>query len=239
MRPRQALTGGAKAGDCLLIMDALLAIGGEGPSREVLAPRFPSFGIICAADSGLSLLHAWNLAPDLIVGDFDSLEPPELLDAYAAQGKEILRFPRAKDESDTELALRILRERGADRVAIAGGGGGRIDHLLAIRALFEREESPLEWHTADDGIFLVREGETYDFEAEAGGLVSVFPLAQGASGMESEGLVWPLHGLVWGAGDFGLSNEARGGRVRIRAGKGSLLVVRRHDGRTQLPPSRG
>jgi thiamine pyrophosphokinase len=43
--------------------------------------------------------------------------------------------------------------------------------------------------------------------------------------MESEGLRWPLAGLAWDACGFGLSNEALGSRITVRAGKGSLLVV--------------
>jgi thiamine pyrophosphokinase len=57
--------------------------------------------------------------------------------------------------------------------------------------------------------------------------------------MESEGLAWPLSGLVWGPGGFGLSNEALGGRVRIRAGKGRLLVVRPRGAQTRASPARG
>lgn len=205
-------------------MEALLAIGSEAPPRGRLASRLQGFGLVCAADSGLDLLAAWGVEPDLIVGDMDSLSRPELIESYPRA--EVLRFPRAKDESDTELGLRILYERGAGRVVIAGGGGGRIDHLLAIRALFERPRPPAEWHAARESIFLVAGGESLEFRAPPGETVSVFPLSAGASGMSSSGLKWPLDGLLWGAGDFGLSNEASGGAVRVEAGRGSLLVIR-------------
>ncbi|MBL8966792.1 MAG: thiamine diphosphokinase [Spirochaetaceae bacterium] len=205
-------------------MEALLAIGAEAPLRERLAARLPEFGLVCAADSGLDLLHAWGVEPDLIVGDMDSLAKPELLGAYPKA--EILRFPRGKDESDTEIGLRILRERGADRVVLAGGGGGRLDHLLAIRALFERSCRPDEWHTTGEELRLVAEGERYSWEAPRGETVSVFPLATGAGGMASGGLAWPLAGLAWGPGEFGLSNETLGGPAWVEAGRGDLLVVR-------------
>lgn len=205
-------------------MEALLAIGSEAPPRGRLASRLDGFGLVCAADSGLDLLAAWGVEPDLVVGDMDSLSSLDLLSAYPRA--EILRFPRAKDESDTELGLRILHERGAARVVIAGGGGGRIDHLLAIRALFERPLPPAEWHAARESIYLVAEGRRLEFQAAEGETVSVFPLSSGAEGMRSSGLRWPLEGLRWGPGDFGLSNEAAGGGVLVEAGRGSLLVVR-------------
>lgn len=203
--------------------EALLAIGGEAPPRDVLADRLPGFGLICAADSGLDLLASWKVAPGLIVGDMDSLSDLSLLER--CPNAEILRFPTAKDDSDTEIGLKLLRERGADRVVIAGGGGGRLDHLLAIRALFGRACHPDEWHTAHESCYRLGEGETLELATRAGATISVFPTGNGASGMESEGLRWPLAGLAWDACGFGLSNEALGGRVTVKAGKGSLLVV--------------
>lgn len=211
--------------------EALLAIGGEAPPREVLADRFPGFRMICAADSGLDLLASWGVAPGLIVGDMDSLSDLSLLDRYP--GAEVIRFPAAKDDSDTEIGLRLLHERGADRIVIAGGGGGRLDHLLAIRSLFGRDCHPDEWHTAHESCYRLGEGESLELSTRAGATISVFPVGDcasggasgGARGMESEGLRWPLAGLVWDACGFGLSNEATGGRVKVKAGRGSLLVV--------------
>jgi thiamine pyrophosphokinase len=205
-------------------MRALLAIGGEGPERALLEPLLPTFSFVCAADSGLDLLNRWGLEPDLVVGDMDSVSSPELLASYPRA--EVLRFPRDKDESDTELGLRILFERGYRDVGIAGGGGGRIDHLFAIKALFERpERRPRAWFTDAAAIRLIEEGSRLALPCAAGEVVSVFPLAAGASGMESGGLKWPLAGLAWPAGGFSLSNEASGDSFWVRAGRGDLLVV--------------
>ena len=106
-------------------MRALLAIGGEGPERALLEPLLPGFGFVCAADSGLDLLSRWALEPDLVVGDMDSVSSPGLLASYPRA--EVIRFPRDKDESDTELGLRLLFERGYREVSIAGGVGGAVD----------------------------------------------------------------------------------------------------------------
>lgn len=205
-------------------MRALLAVGGAAPPRSRIADLLPSFELVCAADSGLELLHEWNVEPDLIVGDMDSLTRPELLDRY--RGAEIHRLDRAKDESDTEAGLVLCDRRGADEIVIAGGGGGRLDHLLALRALFERSLRPRAWFLPEDSLELVEAGSRLVFSAVKGSLVSVFPLAAGSRGMRSGGLRWSLDGLVWSAGHYGLSNEALGGEVLIEAGEGDLLVVR-------------
>lgn len=209
-------------------MEALLVAGGEAPPRERLAPRLSSFDLVCAADSGLDTLRAWGLEPDLVVGDMDSLSDPRLLEAYPRA--EILRASRDKDETDTELGLEALAARGAGRIVLAGGGGGRLGHLLALRAILERAPAagrprPAEWHTANASVHLVESGRRLLLDAAPGSLVSVFPLASGARGMSSRGLAWPLAGLSWGPGDFGVSNVATFGAFEVGAGEGELLVV--------------
>jgi len=204
-------------------MEVLLVSGGDAPPRERLAARFGGFGRVCAADSGLDTLRSWGLEPELVVGDMDSISDARILDECPRA--TILRAPRDKDDTDTELGLAALAERGAQRIVLAGGGGGRLDHLLAIRALFERKLRPVEWHTAGEATYLAEEGRALELEAAPGAIVSVFPLACGASGMESEGLKWPLSGLSWGPGDYGVSNETTGEGFIIRPGKGDLLVV--------------
>ena len=200
---------------------ALLVVGGEVPPRAALAHLVPSLRAVCAADSGLEVVHEWGLEPTLIVGDMDSLTKPELLFAYPRA--RIVRVDRAKDETDTELGLRLLCETGRYDIILAGGGGGRLDHLLAVRALFERPLRPREWWTASERVVLA--DGPFEAELPAGAIVSVFPLAPGARGMRSRGLRWPLDGLAWGPGDFGVSNEAMGGKVRVEPGIGELLVV--------------
>jgi thiamine pyrophosphokinase len=222
-------------------MEALLVTGGKAPPRSRLESRFAGFSLICAADSGLDTLVAWGIEPGLIVGDMDSVSSPSLLDRFPLA--ELIIAGRDKDETDTELALDALAERGADRIVLAGGGEGRLDHLLAIRSLFERGRGsrlgrgpaprPSEWHTRGETLYLVEAGLSLEVEARSGSIVSVFPLAEGAEGMSSEGLKWPLAGLRWGPGDCGVSNVAILGRFGLRAGKGDLLVVLLQDTATE------
>jgi thiamine pyrophosphokinase len=212
-------------------MQGLLVTGGEAPPRRRLESRLGDFGLVCAADSGLDTLVAWGMVPDIIVGDMDSVSSPSLVENFPRA--RIIIEPRDKDETDTELGISALAAGGADTIVLAGGGGGRIDHLLAIRAIFERRSPlrrPSEWHIAREAIYLVEEGRSLGIEAAAGATVSVFPLAGGASGMSSSGLRWPLRGLDWGAGDSGVSNLALAGSFSVSAGRGDLLVVLLLDG---------
>ena len=132
----------------------LLLTGGHGPGRSDLEPFLGEVGPIVAADSGFDLALALGLRPELIVGDMDSVR------ARLPQ-ERVRRFPRDKEFTDTELGLQALKDLGCDRVVIAGGGGGRLDHLLFIVALFERETVPLCWITAHEHVEAIRGTAAY------------------------------------------------------------------------------
>lgn len=200
----------------------LLFVGGEGPRRQEILRCAREASLSVAADSGLELALAAGVEPDLVVGDMDSISDPRLLDRFPAE--RILRFPREKDDTDTEIGLRTLLERGVDEVTIAGGGGGRIDHLLGIVALFERGQPPRRWLTAREDIRLV-DGEAR-FDGWLGSTVSVFPLGDHAGRMRSRGLRWPLDGLTFPRGRAGISNIVTEDPLLISVADGKVLVIR-------------
>jgi thiamine pyrophosphokinase len=200
----------------------VLFVGGAGPDPAAVADDIAEADLVAAADEGLARAVAMGIEPDVVLGDFDSLADTALLDRFPAD--RVLRFPTDKDETDAEIGLRLLASRGCDAITIAGGGGGRLDHLLALAALFERDRPPRRWVTDAEDVRLV-EGEAC-FDGWRGSTVSVFPLGDGASGLYSEGLRWPLGGLAFARGWAGVSNVADDDRVRVGVGRGRLLVVR-------------
>jgi thiamine pyrophosphokinase len=147
-----------------------------------------------------------------------------LLDAIPPE--RIIRFSPEKDDTDTEIALSTAGSRGADYLIIAGGGGGRLDHLLAVTSLFARKETPREWHTLNESIYYLDKDTSAIFGVAFGATVSVFPAGGGGSeDMSSTGLKWPLEGLRWAEGYFGISNESTGEKICISAGSNALLVI--------------
>lgn len=204
-------------------MRALIVTGGQHPDIRFLRKLAADSDLLIGADSGLDILRKAGLVPDIAAGDMDSVSDKSFLSAM--DPAKVFIFPRDKDYTDTELAFRLAMDRGCGFSRIAGGGGGRLDHLLAIRALFERPSSPDEWHTGKESVVRLKKGEAMEAAVLPGSTVSVFPLGRDSAGMSSEGLKWPLEGLEWGEGSFGVSNVACAKRVSITAGSSSLLVI--------------
>ena len=199
----------------------LLVIGGSGPLPPMLRECARGMRMVVAADSGLYRCLAADITPDLIVGDMDSLSDRTLLSRFPAEN--IIAFSHDKDETDTEIGVRILFQKGCRLITIAGGGGGRLDHLLGVAALFERDPAPSRWVTDREELLLV-EGEI-EFTGWQGSTVSVFPVGESAAEMRSAGLQWPLDGLEFKRGYAGISNKAVADTVRISVGIGKLLVI--------------
>jgi thiamine pyrophosphokinase len=209
-------------------MRGIAFIGGEGPGEAVCGRLARAADLVVAADSGLLAAEKAGIRPDWIVGDMDSLDDARRLDAYPPE--RIIRYPPDKDFTDTELALKLLWEQGCDEVWLSGGGGGRTDHLLAIRSLFERDPSPDRWVTSAEDMRRLRRGGMLAFPetgrvGEALRGISVFPLGTGPWKAESRGLRWPLDRLPWDRGFFGVSNEAPAGYFSINAVQGDFLVL--------------
>jgi thiamine pyrophosphokinase len=162
----------------------------------------------------------------------DSLPVPSRLTAYS--GEQVLRYSREKDYTDTELAFNLLCDKGCTEIWIIGGGGGRVDHLFAIRSLCERELFPRRWILDNADIYCIQAdcmetdsaaGSVLSLRLEKNALVSLFPLAEGPWKVCSQGLRWPLDDIQWNRGLFGLSNIALAGELILNIQQGRFMLI--------------
>ncbi|MEE8441213.1 MAG: thiamine diphosphokinase, partial [Spirochaetia bacterium] len=163
-----------------------------------------------------------GLQPDLAVGDFDSLESPGLLSAF--DESQIQRYPRDKAETDTEIAVRVSREHGADEIVIIGGGGGQMAHFVGILSLFDRSDPPTVWITDSAEFTCIT--SSLEIRGQVGEVIGFFPVGCERCEMRTEGLRWPLDSVVWNKGDIGVSNELADTRAKVQMERGRLLMIR-------------
>jgi thiamine pyrophosphokinase len=202
-------------------MKGLAFIGGETPGAERCRELAAEADIIAAADSGLVCAENAGIVPGWVCGDMDSLDDTARLEKYPPD--RVLRFHPDKDWTDTELVMDLLVRLGCDDITLAGGGGGRLDHTLAIAALFERERCPSRWFTAHESIFPVT--KLFSLAIPLNTLISVFPIGRQPWKAESSGLKWKLDHVEWQRGFFGISNVAVEKTITINPHTGRFLVV--------------
>ncbi|MDC7240130.1 MAG: thiamine diphosphokinase [Spirochaetales bacterium] len=203
-------------------MKGVLVTGGEQPEFRFVEHIFEEGVYICAADSGLDYCLKHGVKPDYILGDMDSLEDRSVLEDFP--GELVEEHPSEKDYTDTELGLLHLKEAGCIEITLIGGGGGRLDHLIAVLALFDRPSPPELWYTAREEISYIK--SMYGGKGQAGETVSLFPAGTDECRMKSRGLKWPLDALVWKKGDLGISNCLSETEFSVEMLSGSLILIR-------------
>lgn len=184
-------------------------------------PELPGRGDwILAADAGYETCRRFGLRPDLVVGDFDSMDPPE--------SEALLRLPVEKDDTDSLHAIRLGLARGyTDFVLYGGTGGSRADHTLAnLQCLLFLVAHGARGRLYGRGcVWRALHNERVDFPASLRGTLSVFCLDGEARGVNLRGLKYPLRDAVLRS-DFplGVSNSFLGQPASVEVRDGTLLV---------------
>ncbi|HEX7135939.1 MAG TPA: thiamine diphosphokinase [Iamia sp.] len=208
-------------------MSTVLVVTGGDPPHAGLV--LPPADLVVAADSGADHAVALGLRVDVLVGDLDSVDLATVA-AVEAAGGEVVRVSRDKDATDVELALDAAWGRGAERLVLVGGHGGRLDHALAtmgalaaVAAAGRRVEA---WMGTAHVAVTVDETPV---AGRVGELVSLVPLGGGVDGVTTSGLRWPLAGahLPFGS-TWGVSNEIVDPPGGVTVTGGVLAVVRPH-----------
>lgn len=184
-----------------------------------------------AVDGGIMYCEILDIEPDLLVGDFDSLDEnwEDAVEAIEEQCPEkVVRLNPSKDDTDMLAALRIGLEKGYERFYIYGATGGRLEHTLAnIQCLLFLKKSNAVGYIMDGtGMILVLENESVSFKDSMEGFLSIFSLGQVAEGVTLKGLKYPLDQYsMTNEYPIGISNEFIGEEAEISVEKGQLAVI--------------
>lgn len=201
----------------------------SGELAESDAAWLDGADLVIAADGGAGSLDRLGRAPDVLVGDLDSVAP-RLVARLVVAGTGVERHPVDKESSDTELAVEMALGAGAASVIVLGAvGGERLDHelanllLLADPALAGHDVRAVRGTTQ---VRAVSGGERLDLDGTVGDLVTLLPVGGDAAGVSTGGLRWPLDDAALRLGrSRGLSNEVVDTPASVRITHGTLLVV--------------
>lgn len=195
----------------------------SGGPLPIVTVEVPAGATVVSANGGAELARALDLQVDLAVGDFDSV-PDEHLEHVLA----VERHPQAKDATDLELAMRAALRFDPERVLLIGSGGGRLDHLFGaflLLASSEYSSVQIDAQLGESLVHVVRNDRA--LTATAGELVSLFAVHGRATGVSTDGLLYPLRRETLEPGSSrGVSNVFEGRQARVTLEQGVLLAVR-------------
>lgn len=155
--------------------------------------------IIISVDKGIDTLKKINILPNLLIGDFDSANEKALL--WAKEKKiPILKYPKKKDFTDTQLALDMISSKYKDSafVIVSNCFGGRFDHLysLIMSMNLVRGSSNKILGCLTDGIenlFFLEEDDFMEFTfSKKPRVISVLPLSDICEKVSIKGTFWEL-----------------------------------------------
>ena len=192
----------------------------HGIEKHEIGLRHDDFVICC--DAGYRLAQRLGVRPDLLLGDFDSMDQP-------TDFANIHRSPVEKDDTDTMLAVKQALQRGYERLLLVGMLGGRLDHTLAnIQTLVYAVEHGAAAQIIDSSccITVIKGGQTAQIPYQQGFHFSVFCHSDCASGVCIRHAKYELEDAQL-TNDFpiGVSNSFLEGQPAQISVKQGILVI--------------
>ena len=199
-----------------------------GAVRTDFITEHPKADDLCiAADSGYHTARALGERVDILLGDFDSIG-----DVPREEGVEIRQVPAEKDYTDTQMAVEIALEHGAEDIVIIGGLSGRLDHTLSTLSVLEDLHSMGVYGTVTDGQSRARylNSSSTLIARSHYKYLSVIAADETVKGVDIDGCKYPLkRATLRRRNQFAVSNEITGNVAFISVRKGGVYIIESRD----------
>ncbi|MCI6653578.1 MAG: thiamine diphosphokinase [Ruminococcus sp.] len=208
-------------------MRCVIISGSPDTSVEEIKTLCTDDDFIVCADSGYTFARKAGLNPDLIIGDFDSLEEELPTDT------EVVKLNTVKDDTDTEHCVMECIRRGYKDFLLLGSVGGRTDHTFAnIAILSFLSEYNYHGVARNNGeeIQILKEG-TYNMDGKKGLTFSVFPYGCESVNVTYKGAKYPLdsYTLTYNV-SRGISNVFSDDNAEIVVNRGRAILLTYYHG---------
>jgi len=208
-------------------MKTVLIVGnGNSNSKSFYEKLSKEADFIIGVDGGAGKLIKYDIRPDIAIGDFDSIRRKEFL-LLKDRRVNILQFPKDKDYSDAELAVRFALKNSFDEFILSGMLGKRVDHMLFNVSLLHfliKKEKDAKIIEESEEIYITRSRKKININR--GETVSLYPITDIVTNVTTIGLKYPLKGQsILKGKTLTLSNIAVSCTIQITVGKGTLLII--------------
>lgn len=207
-------------------MTALIIANGEETDKAIIANI--NYDYVICADGGLEKAKNYGITPDMIIGDFDSVNL-SVLKEYEDK-IPIEKFPSEKDYTDMELAVEFAISKGYSDIVLTGASGSRLDHTIGNIMLMERYYKTGIFITIIDNNneMKIISGDTdLTLDYKEGYYMSIIPVTAYIQGLTLEGFKYNLNNVnVQRGSTLCISNQIKccKGRITLKKGKAILFI---------------
>lgn len=207
-------------------MKIVIVSGGDAPSYELIKKELENSSFLICADSGGECLYEYNIVPNFLMGDFDSISK-EALSFFSEHEKcSVETYPKEKNFTDTELVLDKAIELGANEIVFLGCTGTRIDHLMGNIGMLSRcLKLNVKAYIKDDKNTIQITDKPISIKKDKGTTFSLQAYCDRVQDLSILGAKYPLHNYDLILGDpRTISNEFLDSDVSINFKSGILLI---------------
>ena len=187
--------------------------------------------LVIAVDGGVNYCGVLEIEPDIILGDFDSVNDAQreaIIKLKEEIPERVVVLKPEKDDTDMLAALKLGLEKGYDYFLIYGATGGRLEHTLAnIQCLlFLKEHDAVGYLMDGSGMIFVMKNEEVKLRDNLEGYFSLFCLGKEAKGVTIKGMKYELEDYTMtNAFPIGVSNEFVGKEASVSVRDGELVGI--------------
>lgn len=211
-------------------MKVIIVSGGQPPKEETIKKHIEKDTYVISADKGTDTLYKYNISPNLILGDFDSIDI-EILNYYEKKGCVVDRFKREKDFTDTEAAIEEAIKLKPTEILLFAATGTRIDHTLANIGLLSRcMKNNIKAAIIDENNEISIHNKSFKFSEDKGAIFSLQAFGEVVKGLNILGAKYPLNNYDLHFGDpRTVSNESIGEDIHITFNSGIVILIKAKD----------
>ncbi|OPF51759.1 thiamine diphosphokinase [Clostridium baratii] len=174
-------------------MRSIIVSGGKAPSKELLKEYIKDDDYIVGVDKGCNILKEIEVTPNIILGDFDSIDK-EVLNYYKDKNVKIEKFNAEKDYTDTDLGYIKALEVNPSEIILFGATGSRIDHMLGnIGILLKGLRENIKVTIVDDNNKMYAVNKSSLVKKEEGRVISFHALSDIVKNLTIKNGKYPLN----------------------------------------------
>lgn len=199
----------------------LMFANGSLPNSAIVDELIESCETIVACDGGGNHCLEYDLIPDYLTGDFDSIDSPAI-EKFRIQGTQIIEMQN-QNRSDLSKALKWLESSGVKSIDVVGIEGGRLDHQFGVWSSLIESESYATLHYDEFILYRIPNSQKI-IQTDIGKIVSLHPISA-CEDVEITGCEFELNGEIMSIGTKGIHNVATSDTVRISKSSGDLFLL--------------